>query len=90
VLAKTFNLKSAQALSLLDKIPTFVSKEKSKEKFLGRVFTKKITGNVKYLTVKHSVEHCRYGNEYGIVEVPNSNSTRCSNGSLGTYSLGWR
>jgi hypothetical protein len=46
VLAKTFNLKSAQALSLLDKIPTFVSKEKSKEKFLGRVFTKKITGNV--------------------------------------------
>ena len=47
VLSKTFNLKSAQTLSLLEKTPTFVSKEKGKEKFFGKVFKKKTTGNLR-------------------------------------------
>lgn len=62
VLSKTFGLKSAQALSLLEKTPTFVSKEKSKEKFFGRVFKKKIAvkGHVFILQHYEQVTYCNH------------------------------
>ena len=52
VLSKTFNTKDQKALNIIDKIPTFVSREKKREKLFGRE-KKTIKTNGHNFSLKH-------------------------------------
>jgi len=62
VMSKIFVTKCPKALSIIEKIPTFVSKEKRKEKFLGRVLEKKKTVLGHNFVLKHydQVTYCNH------------------------------
>eukprot|EP00092_Neocalanus_flemingeri_P029208 GFUD01031705.1.p1 GENE.GFUD01031705.1~~GFUD01031705.1.p1 ORF type:complete len:1324 (-),score=443.62 GFUD01031705.1:1464-5210(-) len=62
VMSKIFFTKCPKALSIIDKIPTFVSKEKRTDKFLGRVLKKKQTVLGHHLVLRHydQVTYCNH------------------------------
>jgi hypothetical protein len=62
VMSKIFNTKCPKALTIIEKIPTFVSKEKRKEKFLGRVLKKNLTVYGHHFELKHydQVTYCNH------------------------------
>ena len=62
VMSKIFSSKCPKALAIIDKIPTFVSKEKRKEKFLGRVLKKNLTVLGHHFELKHydQVTYCNH------------------------------
>lgn len=53
VLSKIFNTKDPKALGIIEKIPTFVSKEKKREKIFGRDLKKEIKLNNHKFILKH-------------------------------------
>jgi len=62
VMSKIFSTKCPKALAIIEKIPTFVSKEKRKEKFLGRVLKKNLTVLGHHFELKHydQVTYCNH------------------------------
>ena len=62
VMTKTFNTRCPKALSIVEKIPTFVSKEKKKEKILGRVLKKNLSVLGHHFELKHydQVTYCNH------------------------------
>jgi len=62
VMSKIFNTKCPKALAIIEKIPTFVSKEKRKEKFLGRVLKKELKVLGHHFELKHydQVTYCNH------------------------------
>ena len=53
VLSKIFNTKDPKALAIIDKIPTFVSKEKKRERIFGRDLKKEVKINNHKFILKH-------------------------------------
>ena len=52
-LSKIFNTKDPKALAIIDKIPTFVSKEKKRERIFGRDLKKEVKINNHKFILKH-------------------------------------
>ena len=79
VMAKVFVTKCPKALAIIDKIPTFVSKEKKKEKFLAKFLNSDIVVQGHHFQLNHydQVTYCNHSQ--GIIWGVGPQGYKCEN-----------
>jgi hypothetical protein len=79
VMAKIFITRCPKALAIIDKIPTFVSKEKKKERFLGRFLKNNVIVQGHHFQLNHydQVTYCNHSQ--GIIWGVGPQGYQCTN-----------
>jgi len=79
VMAKVFVTKCPKALAIIDKIPTFVSKEKKKEKFLAKFLSNDVVVQGHHFQLNHydQVTYCNHSQ--GIIWGVGPQGYKCEN-----------
>ena len=79
VLNKSFATKCPKALSIIEKIPTFVSKENNKKKFLGKLLKKSLQVNGHNFVLKHYDQVTLCNQSHGIIWGIGPQGYQCAN-----------